>query len=661
MGDGRYIGRVGALAVALGIGAAVASCTGTAWADSETNSSPPTSDSSASSSSEESESAVTASDKDADASVSGPVPDREDDDETSVDLSAELDDDSEELVGDDDTTESSSGATELGDVVEQFSDPDLTDAGDDLDEAVTGPDEEEKSDKAVPVADQVTIDTSVARQHAVTATSFDSVPERPSGSPVLLALLAAARRQDSDGSSINMAAQSALPTVTRTRVGSPGWFSAKVTGRVYASDADRDKLTFTAADTARGTVTVNSRGSFTYTPTDAARHAAAATAGEDRDTFVIAVGDGNGGVIHTSVSVVIRPVNARPNARSVVGKGNPATGVVLGTITASDRDGDVITFVGSGATPRGNVVVRSDGSFVYTPTAAAREAASSPFRRSDRFTVTVNDGHGGTDTVTVRVRIATPESNRAPTVGNPGYSITGVAESNGVVTGTVNITDPEGFAVTFQLASGVDPNVGTVTVNATTGAFAFTPTTRARENAHGTPGADAVSFAVRGSDGLASATVNVTAPISPKAPPPPPPPPPAGIRWPLASVSVNRYFGGSGHNGIDLRATSNTPVYAAADGVISFEGWGQNHSWMTSMAGISVLIWHPSLNIYTGYAHLSSTIINNGQSVTRGQLIGYSGSTGNSTGPHLHFEVLPRNPNFSNGYSGRIDPLPYIR
>ena len=661
MGDGRYIGRVGALAVALGIGAAVASCTGTAWADSETNSSPTTSDSSASSSSDQSDSAAE-SGKDADASVSGPATGSEDDDESSVDLPAELDDDSEDVADDDETTESSSGAADLGDVVEQFDDLETIDAGEDVDETVVRPeDSEEKSDKAAPVADEVTIDVDAAEQLPVKATSFDSAPEPPSESPALLALLAAARRQESEGSSINMAAQSALPTVSRTRVGSPGWFTAKVRGRVYASDADRDKLTFTAANTARGTVTVNSRGSFTYTPTDAARHAAAATAGEDRDTFVIAVGDGNGGVIHTSVSVVIRPDNSRPNARSTVGKGNPATGVVLGTISASDRDGDVITFVGSGATPRGNVVVRADGSFVYTPTAAAREAASSPFRRADRFTVTVNDGHGGTDTVTVRVRIATPDSNRAPTAGNPGYSITGVAESNGVVTGTVNITDPEGFAVTFQLASGVDPNVGTVTVNATTGAFAFTPTTRARETAHGTPGADTVSFAVRGSDGLASATVNVTAPISPKAPPPPPPPPPAGIRWPLASISVNRYFGGSGHNGIDLRATSNTPVYAAADGVISFEGWGQNHSWMTSMAGISVLIWHPSLNIYTGYAHLNSTIINNGQTVTRGQLIGYSGSTGNSTGPHLHFEVLPRNPNFSNGYSGRIDPLPYIR
>ena len=518
MGDGRYIGRVGALAVALGIGAAVASCTGTAWADSETNSSPPSSDNSASSSSDKSDSAAT-SGKDADASVSGPATDGEDDDETSVDLSAELDDDSEGLADDDETTESSSGAADVGDVVEQFDDPELTDAGEDLDEALARPeDSEQKSDKAAPVADEVTIDVDAAEQLPVTATSFDSSPEEPSGSSVLLALLAAARRQDSEGQTINLAVQSALPTVSRTRVGSPGWFSAKVTGRVYASDADRDKLTFTAANTARGTVTVNSRGSFTYTPTDTARHAAAATPGEDRDTFVVAVSDGNGGVIHTSVSVVIRPDNSRPNARSTVGKGNPATGVVLGTISASDRDGDVITFVGSGATPRGNVVVRADGSFVYTPTAAAREAASSPFRRSDRFTVTVNDGHGGTDTVTVRVRIATPDSNRAPTAGNPGYSITGVAESNGVVTGTVNITDPEGFALTFQLASGVDPNVGTVTVNATTGAFAFTPTAGARETAHGTPGADTVSFTVRASDGLASATVNVNAPVSPKAP-----------------------------------------------------------------------------------------------------------------------------------------------
>ena len=185
MGDGRYIGRVGALAVALGIGAAVASCTGTAWADSETNASPTTSDSSASSSSDQSDSAAE-SGKDADASVSGPATGSEDDDESSVDLPAELDDDSEDLADDDETTESSSGAADLGDVVEQFDDLETIDAGEDVDETVVRPeDSEEKSDKAAPVADEVTIDVDAAEQLPVKATSFDSAPEAPSESPAL--------------------------------------------------------------------------------------------------------------------------------------------------------------------------------------------------------------------------------------------------------------------------------------------------------------------------------------------------------------------------------------------------------------------------------------------------------------------------------------------
>lgn len=166
-------------------------------------------------------------------------------------------------------------------------------------------------------------------------------------------------------------------------------------------------------------------------------------------------------------------------------------------------------------------------------------------------------------------------------------------------------------------------------------------------------------------------TVYVTGGVPIAAPPPPPPPPPtqtAGLRWPLSSVKFTpgRSFGVNGHNGIDLVASAGTPVYSAGDGVVSFEGNGSKHSWMTSAAGICVLVWHPSLNIYTGYAHLSRTTINNGQSVAKGQLIGYSGYTGNvipsgAKGAHLHFEVLPKTPNFKNGYSGRINPAPYIR
>ena len=131
------------------------------------------------------------------------------------------------------------------------------------------------------------------------------------------------------------------------------------------------------------------------------------------------------------------------------------------------------------------------------------------------------------------------------------------------------------------------------------------------------------------------------------------------LRIPLdGSPPIRRGFGTDGHNGIDYAVGTGTPVYAADAGTVTFEGWGQNNSWMTGMAGICVLLKHA--NEYTGYAHLSRTVINNGQHVDKGQLIGYSGATGAATGPHLHFEVLPLSPNFQNGFAGRIDPAPFL-
>jgi hypothetical protein len=140
------------------------------------------------------------------------------------------------------------------------------------------------------------------------------------------------------------------------------------------------------------------------------------------------------------------------------------------------------------------------------------------------------------------------------------------------------------------------------------------------------------------------------------------------MRWPLnnytitqgfgANASYYKQFGQNGHNGIDMGAPAGTPVYAAEAGTIAFEGWGQNHSWMGSIAGISIIIRHAAL--HTGYAHLASTVVNNNQTVSKGQLIGYVGATGTATGPHLHFEVFPASPNFSNGYAGRIDPTPHV-
>lgn len=117
-------------------------------------------------------------------------------------------------------------------------------------------------------------------------------------------------------------------------------------------------------------------------------------------------------------------------------------------------------------------------------------------------------------------------------------------------------------------------------------------------------------------------------------------------------------FGQLGHNGWDIAVPVNTPVRASADGTIYFEGWGQNSSWMGSIAGICVIINHG--DSFTATAHMNSTIVNKGQKVVQGQIIGCSGATGTVTGPHVHFETFPGSPNWKNGYAGRVNPSNYL-
>ena len=89
------------------------------------------------------------------------------------------------------------------------------------------------------------------------------------------------------------------------------------------------------------------------------------------------------------------------------------------------------------------------------------------------------------------------------------------------------------------------------------------------------------------------------------------------------------------HQGIDYGAPMGSPILAAADGYVSFAGWHGGH-------GNYVQIRHDG-NMGTGYAHMSRIIAHQGARVHAGQLIGYVGSTGLSTGPHLHFEVFRNN------------------
>ena len=116
----------------------------------------------------------------------------------------------------------------------------------------------------------------------------------------------------------------------------------------------------------------------------------------------------------------------------------------------------------------------------------------------------------------------------------------------------------------------------------------------------------------------------------------------SGLIWPVLGP-VTSPFGwrwGRMHEGIDIGAGSGTPIRAAASGTVIYSGWLGGY-------GNLVVIDHGG-GLSTAYAHQSSIASGNGQLVTQGQVIGYVGSTGHSTGPHLHFEVrvngVPQDP-----------------
>ncbi len=91
---------------------------------------------------------------------------------------------------------------------------------------------------------------------------------------------------------------------------------------------------------------VDPGGTFTYTPTDGARHAAVAdeaTLAERSDTFDITINDAHGGVTTVPVTVSVQGANAEPTLDVVVSSPDTVTGVVIGEVTGTDPDGDTVT------------------------------------------------------------------------------------------------------------------------------------------------------------------------------------------------------------------------------------------------------------------------------------------------------------------------------
>lgn len=109
--------------------------------------------------------------------------------------------------------------------------------------------------------------------------------------------------------------------------------------------------------------------------------------------------------------------------------------------------------------------------------------------------------------------------------------------------------------------------------------------------------------------------------------------------WPIVGRVTSSFgertdpFAGSGefHRGIDIAAPSGTAIHATGDGVVIMAGWGSGY-------GREVVLDHGH-GMTTLYAHMSALAVAPGETVTRGQVIGYVGTSGRSTGAHLHYEV----------------------
>lgn len=117
------------------------------------------------------------------------------------------------------------------------------------------------------------------------------------------------------------------------------------------------------------------------------------------------------------------------------------------------------------------------------------------------------------------------------------------------------------------------------------------------------------------------------------------------LLWPTRLHAINQYYGWR-HTGVDIDGDYTDPIYASADGVVEKSGWNN------SGYGLQIVVDHQN-GLKTRYAHASKLFVQPGDMVKRGQVIAMVGTTGRSTGTHLHYEV------FHNGR--RQNPLAYVR
>ncbi|WP_293935677.1 retention module-containing protein, partial [Iodobacter sp.] len=228
-----------------------------------------------------------------------------------------------------------------------------------------------------------------------------------------------------------------------------------------------NNITVSSASASNGTVVINTDGTITYKPN-------ANYNGPDQITYTIT--DATGAVSSATVAVTVTPVNDLPT--QVDNNGNP-TGTpvqiitkedtpIAGKVNAKDPDGDTLTFAPKDQPTHGSVVVNPDGSYVYTP--------ATDYNGKDSFTVTVNDGKGGTAIITVDVGV-TPVEDPANISGTD----LGTVQEDGVLIteGKLTVSDKDAGQSEMQPAS-IKNEFGTFAIDKD-GKWSFTLDNNAKE------------------------------------------------------------------------------------------------------------------------------------------------------------------------------------
>jgi uncharacterized repeat protein (TIGR01451 family) len=253
---------------------------------------------------------------------------------------------------------------------------------------------------------------------------------------------------------------------------------------ILANDSDLDGDSLTAnkvTDPAHGSVTLNTDGSFTYTP--ASNYFGA-------DNFTYRASDGLTNSATATVSLTITNINRGPTAANdayTLGK-NSSLNITAPGLLANDvdLDGDLITSLKVTDPTHGTVTVSTNGSFTYTPV--------SNYFGADSFTYLATDGASNSAPATVALTIT--NINRAPTAGNDAYTLGKNGTLNLTAPGILaNDSDLDGDSLTANKVT--DPAHGSLTLN-TDGGFTYTPVSNYF-------GAD--SYTYQASDGTASSTV----------------------------------------------------------------------------------------------------------------------------------------------------------